>query len=135
MPTEQLTAVVVNSVQGTGPYLIADPYLDAAEIRVLIRATTDAPFVDLEPTEYTVVPEASETQGFVTLGSAAAATYADGQMIVLRATAALQGYVGTSGPRDVGLQRQLEFGFVVYFEQDFQTQRTTILNLIFCFGV
>lgn len=93
------------TVAGTGPYAIPWPYLEAAQVRVLID--TGLSVIELDPADYTVAPEAGQS-GNVTLEAGAAAAHAGALLLLRRRSQPQQGWQGVMA-REVGLEAQLDW--------------------------
>lgn len=107
MTTEYFSGAPIYTIAGTGPYSVPHPYnwktdlvVDALYLGVRHRLTLG--------THYSVSPDKSETTGSVTLSSGRAAAYAGGDLIITRSTGIEQGWSGVAGPREKGLERQLD---------------------------
>lgn len=94
------------TVMGTGPYAINWPY-SAGAVRVAVVLAGVR--TELVPgTDFTVSPLAASISGDLTLSAGAAATYATGTIYLSRDTLVEQGWVGTLGEREKGLETQMD---------------------------
>ncbi|MBR9819676.1 MAG: hypothetical protein GYB51_01600 [Rhodobacteraceae bacterium] len=105
MTTEPFSEVPNYTVAGTGPYAIPHEYTSGA-VKPVIEAV-DADPVALDEADYTIDPDSGD-EGNLTLSASAAATYDGAQIYLYRETSLQQGWVGQSGAREKGLERQLD---------------------------
>ncbi len=114
MTTEILEACPPYTITGTGPYAITHPYQSAGELIVTVEevreggATAEIALVLDEDFTVDPVEAQDDAQGNLTLTPAIAATYGGERLIVERATIAEQGWEGVTGPREKGLERQMD---------------------------
>lgn len=105
MTVEALNVAPPYTIAGVGPYTIPHAYV--AE-DLIVSVGPGAPIV-LEPgVDFVVAPAFSETAGDVTLSVAAAAAHVGLVLTIERYTTVEQGWQGTAGPREKGLERQLD---------------------------
>lgn len=93
-------------IQAVGPYAVPHPY-SAGSLRVIVFSDAH-PSVTLDPADYIVSPASSDTGGAVWLTDEAFAIYQGRSLQVQRETEAQQGWQGLVGPREKGLERQLD---------------------------
>jgi len=107
--TAAFTPSPTYTIAGTGPYSITHPYSDGDEI--LVEVWAGAVKTDLvKDVDYTVSPDAggSTTTGDITLSAGAATTHAGSTLVPRRKTVTAQGWLGLTGPREKGLEAQLD---------------------------
>lgn len=107
MTTEVLTPADAYVISGTGPYAVPHPYQAASDLIVAVIDGEDRTVLVLD-TDYTVSPDPAEEDGDVTLDASAATTHAGLTLTIVRATTIEQGWQGIAGPREKGLERQLD---------------------------
>lgn len=107
MTTEVFTPAAQYTIAGTGPYTVPHPYnwRNDLVVDVLYQG---AMYRQVRGTHYSVSPDSSETTGSITLSSGRAEAYAGGTLIITRSTVIEQGWAGMAGPREKGLERQLD---------------------------
>ena len=105
MSVEAWTITPEYTISGTGPYSITHPYAVGA-IRAYVQLSTGR--LQLNGTEFSVSPEASDVAGNVTLSPTVAATYAGLPLIIDRMTPDEQGWLAVLGEREAGLAAQLD---------------------------
>lgn len=106
MTTPVATPAEAYTVAGTGPYAIGFAYGQGEILATVINAGVRTDLT--EGVDFTVSPLETETTGNLTLIGGAEVTHAGAQMIIDRDTAAQQGWVGTQGEREKGIERQLD---------------------------
>lgn len=104
------------TVMGTGPYAINWPYADGAVRAAVVLGGIRTELVP--GTDFTVSPTVAAISGNLTLSGGAAATYAGGTIYLSRDTIAEQGWVGTLGEREKGLETQLDLVTMKVQEQE-----------------
>lgn len=104
------------TVMGTGPYAVNWPYADGAVRAAVVLAGIRTELIP--GTDFTVSPTTAAVSGNLTLSGGAAATYAGGAIYLSRDTIAEQGWVGTLGEREKGLESQLDLVTMKVQEQD-----------------
>jgi len=106
--TEVLTPAPPYVIAGQGPYAIPHPYQASSMLSLSVVAA--GVVTTLTPgTDYTVSPAVALTGGgAVTLSAACAAARAGGTLTIVRNTVPEQGWQGVNGPREKGLERQLD---------------------------
>lgn len=105
MSVEAWTRTPEYTVGGIGPYTITHPYTVGA-IRVSVMTPTG--LLALNPSEFSITPEASKTEGQVFLTPTTAATHAARSLIIDRITPDEQGWLAVQGEREAGLAAQLD---------------------------
>lgn len=108
MTTEVLSPAPPYAISTAGPYAVPHPYQSAADL--VVTVTLDETIVRLNLGEdYTVAPLAAlKTGGNLTLTAAALTAYAGWTLAIARNTVIEQGWQGIAGPREKGLERQLD---------------------------
>jgi len=132
MTQSALTPTPEYLIQGTGPYAITHGY--SAKADILAAVILDNTRADLVlDTDFFVSPDSSDTGGDVTLSAAAAALYNTGRLYISRATVADQGWQGTNGAREAGLEAQLDK--LAQGLQDVQRDLARAMRLDYALGV
>ena len=128
MTTENFTPAPTYTVGGTGPYAITHSYKEGSDIVVEIWVGT-VKTVLIKDTDFTVVPDVggSTTTGDVTLSATAATTYAGASLAVRRATDTAQGWMGVVGPREAGLEVQLDRTVMALQDNSEKLRRAALL--------
>ncbi len=93
------------TISGTGPYAITHPYAAGA---IVAQVRLDTGLLILNPSEFSVTPEAGEVEGNLFLSSGAATAHAGRRLIIDRVTPDEQGWLGVQGEREKGLEAQLD---------------------------
>jgi len=106
MTVEAVPPFVSNPIAGIGPYGVPFRYLTGA-LQVYVQTGT-AQRVALASDEFSVTPLSADVSGDVYLTPAAAAAYAGANLLIVRVTGDEQGWQGTQGERERGLERQLD---------------------------
>jgi hypothetical protein len=106
MTVEAVPPFVSNPIAGIGPYGVPFGYLTGA-LQVYVQTGT-AQRVALASDEFSVTPLSADVSGDVYLTPAAAAAYAGANLLIVRVTGDEQGWQGTQGERERGLERQLD---------------------------
>lgn len=106
MTTEPNVPEASYTVASAGPFAIGWPYgIDTVTAYAVVAGAR----LDLIPgTDFTVVPTASETTGNLTLSPAMATALAGATLYLVRQTPDQQGWIGTLGQREKGLEAQLD---------------------------
>lgn len=105
MTRDVFTPTAPALIAGPGPYTISHPY-DAGQITATVQNTSGVQ-TELQTSDFAVSPSSSDTQGSLTLTTAAATLY-DGQTLTIdRVTVPQQGWQGLTA-RETGLEAQLD---------------------------
>lgn len=108
MTTEVLNPAPPYVIAGSGPYGIPHPYQWAGDLVVEVRSGSVSAQLEFG-VDYAVFPAASlEVGGDLTLVETAFEAYAGWTLTIVRDTTIEQGWQGLSGPREKGLERQLD---------------------------
>lgn len=99
------------------------PYVADA---VFVVAVHDGARHVVDPTTCTITPESSDTSGTLLLPASVEAAYAGGQLFVVRATPTEQGWQAIMGPRERGLENQLDA--IVMRVQELSAQMDTVVR-------
>lgn len=109
MTTEALTPAPPYVVAGTGPYAIPHPYQSAGDLVVAVRQESGANATLVLGEHFTVSPAIALVDGGdLTLDAGAASAYAGWTLTIVRETTIEQGWTGTQGAREKGLERALD---------------------------
>lgn len=122
MTVPAFTDAPIYTVSGTGPYGVLFGY-GAGTLRATIFAA-DGTRTALSPSDFSVVPAASDSVGSVFLSSAAAALHDGARLLIERETPADQSWVGVAGERERGLETQLDATTRAVQELQAQMRRT-----------
>jgi hypothetical protein len=122
MTTETLTPAPPYLVAGSGPYAIPHPYQSAQEIVAFVLDGIELTQLDYV-THFIVTPSQGGEDGDLLLTVSAAAAHAGKTLLIRRATIAEQGWAGVAGPREKGLERQLDRIVQVLQDQAEATRR------------
>lgn len=132
MTQSALTPTPAYTVQGTGPYTITHGYSAKGDITAAVILNDQRTDLVLD-TDFFVSPDGAPSSGTVTLSSAAASAYAGGQLFISRATVTDQGWLGTQGAREAGLEAQLDK--LAQGLQDVQRDLQRAMRLDYALGV
>lgn len=105
MTMDAYTPTATYTVSGTGPYAVSWPYR-AGTLSLYVEM--GGAMVQMDAAEFSVSPAESSTSGNITLTSTAAASRAGLRMHILRSTPSEQGWAGTAGTREKGVEEQLD---------------------------
>lgn len=105
MTVETFEAAPPQTITPGAIYDLPWPYVSGAVVAWVLH---DGDLIRLDDAAFTVSPEASDTSGTLALTAAAAAAWNGGTLFALRLTPLEQGWQGLLGPRERGLERQLD---------------------------
>lgn len=113
-------------ITGTGPYPINWPYAigGLSAWAILSGVRTDL----VADVDFTLSPVSSATTGNLTLSAGAGVLYAGGMLYMGRATVPQQGWLGTLGVREKGLEAQLDLMVMKLQELTLAVSRTLRLD-------